>query len=121
MTKLSTKDIARAALDAAYEMLKAEGLENEAARFAQDLRAELGAHQSTVNATLVTPSGDAGDAVIKNIQASLEKKLGRPVELAQRADKTLIGGAILEYGDARIDMSLRGALDEARQHMEHSA
>jgi F0F1-type ATP synthase delta subunit len=117
--KHTTHDIAKAAIDAAYEMLNASGLEHEAARFAQDLRAELGSRGQTVHAVLITPSGDAG-ALAKTVQAALEKKLGHPVEMTEKADTSLLGGAILEYGDTRLDVSVRGALNDAKFHMESS-
>lgn len=118
--KSSTHDIAKAAIDAAYDMLKANGMEEHAAELARDLRSELGSRQTTVVATLWTPSGNAG-ALAESIKSSLEKRLGKQVELTEKADKNLLGGAILEYGDMRIDMSLRGSLDAAKEHLEHAS
>jgi len=118
--KLTTRDIAQSAIDAAFAMLEQHGLKDEAHKLAGDLKSELAARQNTVQATLVTPKGDAGP-LADSVREKLEKKLGHPVELVQRADSSLLGGAILEYGDMRIDMSLRGALDNARLQLEHSS
>lgn len=117
---ITTHDIAKAAIDGAFEMLKTHGLEDHAATLTRDLRAELGNRQGTISAILWTPTGNAGP-LAESIKASLEKRLGKAVELTEKADKNLLGGAILEYGDMRIDMSLRGALDEAKAHLEHAS
>ncbi len=116
----STRDIAKAAIDAAYDMLKQSGMETQAPELVRALRAELQSRQSNVSATLWTPTGNAG-SLAKTLQEMLEKRLGKAVALEEKADKNLIGGAILEYGDMRIDLSIRGALNEARQHLEHSS
>jgi F0F1-type ATP synthase delta subunit len=118
--KPTTKDIAKAALEAAFAALKEHGLEDEAAHLARDIRDELSGKASVVVATLTTPTGEAGDTA-ESVRASLEKKLGRPIEVIQKADKSLLGGAILEYGDERIDLSLKGALDNAKQQLEHAS
>lgn len=115
----TTKDIAKAALESAFEMLKSHGLEQDALRLVEDLRTELRAREGSVQAVLKTPSGNSGEFAHK-VKAALEKKLGRTVELTEKADASLLGGAILEYGDARIDLSLKGALEAAKLHLEHS-
>jgi F-type H+-transporting ATPase subunit delta len=114
--KPTIHDIAQAAVDSAYSMLEEHGLTSEAPALARALQQALGARGSLVRAVIVTPDGDAG-SLVKSVQEMLEKHLGRPVELTQRADKSLLGGAILEYGDMRIDVSVRGALENARQQL----
>ncbi len=115
----STRDIAKAAIDAAYGMLEQQGREADAPALARDLRHELSLRGGRIEATLTTPTGKAGPLAEK-VQSLLEKKLGRSVELTERADPTLMGGAVLTYGDSRIDLSLRGALDDVRTHLESS-
>ncbi len=112
----STRDIAKAAIDSAFEMLKSQGLDKESAHLARDLQAEISLRAGTVNAVLITPSGHAGP-LLEKVKSVLEQKLNRPVGITERADKSLLGGAILEYGDERIDLSVRGALENARMHL----
>ena len=115
----TTRDIAKAALDAAYAMLEQQGLQAEASALARDLRKELSARGERIEAVLITPTGKAGP-LAENVRVLLEKKLGRTVELTERADASLIGGAVLQYGDSRIDLSLRGMLTDVRTHLESS-
>jgi F0F1-type ATP synthase delta subunit len=117
--KLTTQDIAVAAIEAAYETLAQNGLEHEASALAADMERELQSRHGAVTATLVTPSGSSG-AFAESVKATLEKKLGRSVKLTERADKNLLGGAILEFGDERIDLSVRGALENARMQLTRS-
>ena len=117
---LTTHDIAKAAIDAAFETLKAHGMDDQTSRLASDMQHELDAHQGVLKVVLLTQTGDAG-AFAEKAKTMLEKKLGRTVHITEKADKTLLGGAILVYGDKRIDMSVRGALDDARSHLESSA
>jgi hypothetical protein len=115
--KNTSHDIARAFLEAAHEALEARGLGRESHQVMQDLRKELLREGST--AVLVTPSGDAG-TFVKRLEKALEERFGHSVALTQKADPSLIGGAILEYSDMRVDRSIRGALEEARKHLETS-
>lgn len=118
--KSSTHAIAVSAIDAAFEMLRTEGLAEESAKLIGDLRHELDARDHAATALLITPSGDAGEAVAA-AQNVLEQKLGKTITIHQQADASLLGGWILEYGDMRIDRSMRGALHKAKQHLEQSS
>ncbi len=42
-----------------------------------------------------------------NLIQGLEKKLGKNILLRERVDKSLLGGMIVQYGDTRMDNSLR--------------
>lgn len=64
---------------------------------------------------VITPSGNSG-AFAETVKSLVEKKTGRTVELSEKADASLIGGAIVQFDDERIDLSLRGSLTE----LEHS-
>ncbi len=115
----TTHAIAKAAIDSAYDMLKQQGLEAEASALARELRKELSHRDDQVVAVLTTPTGKAGP-LAENVRSLLEKKLGHSVELTEAADPSLIGGAVLSYGDSRIDLSLRGMLEDVRTHLESS-
>ena len=45
------------------------------------------------------------------LQAVLERRLGRAVRLHPQVDKSLVGGAIVRYGDFVVDGSLRGRIE----------
>jgi len=47
----------------------------------------------------------------KKLQAALERRLGRAVRLHPQVDKSLVGGAIVRYGDLVVDGSLRGRIE----------
>lgn len=112
----SVHDIAAAAIDAAYAMLEQSGQQADAHALTRALREELAKRGNVVRAVLITPTGKAGP-LAKKVASMLEKKLGRDIELVERADSNLLGGAVLTYGDSRIDLSLRGMLDDVRTHL----
>ncbi|MFI4866925.1 MAG: F0F1 ATP synthase subunit delta [Steroidobacterales bacterium] len=47
----------------------------------------------------------------KQLQAVLERRLGLTVRLHPQVDKSLLGGAIVRYGDFVVDGSLRGRIE----------
>ena len=65
--------------------------------------------ENTVRATLVTAAGAESD-VAARIAASLEKKLGRKVELELEVDSELLGGAVVRAEDMVIDGSVKARL-----------
>ena len=65
---------------------------------------------------LTTPSGKSGDHA-KKIESALGKALGRRVELEENAEKDLIGGAKITYGDERFDYTLHGALTQLHDQL----
>lgn len=109
-------DIARAAVDAAVKQLEASGLGAEVKHIHKWMAQAAEERAGTMLLTITTPNGDIGAAAEK-IAAAIEKKTGRKVDIRQKADSSLIGGAIVQYGDERIDLSLQGAL----QHFTLSA
>jgi F-type H+-transporting ATPase subunit delta len=46
-----------------------------------------------------------------SLQAVLERRLGLSVRLHAQVDKSLVGGAIVRYGDFVVDGSLRGRIE----------
>jgi len=64
-----------------------------------------------VKVTLVTAS-KANTVVAGKISKALEKKLGRTVELAQKIDETLLGGAVVRAEDMVIDGSVKTRLQQ---------
>jgi F-type H+-transporting ATPase subunit delta len=53
-----------------------------------------------------------------SLKSSLEKKLGKEINLQSRIDKALIGGVIVRAGDMVIDGSVRGKLQQLSQHLK---
>jgi hypothetical protein len=111
---VTAKDIARAAVAAAVAQLEAHGLHAQVRDLDRLLSDAAHEHAGTVRLTIATPTGDIGPFV-QTIAKAIEQKTGRPVDVRQKADKRIIGGAVVQYGDERIDMSLRGALDHAEE------
>ncbi len=86
--------------------------------FLRDVRDGLAKHvrlgDQTVRAEIVTPDGKAAELVAA-VEELLKNKFSGPVEVIERADPALIGGAVVTFGDEQIDMSVRGALRQAAQ------
>ena len=49
------------------------------------------------------------------LKTKLQKKLGKTIQLRERVDSTLIGGMVVQYGDTRMDNSLRTRLEQFRR------
>lgn len=47
----------------------------------------------------------------ERLRSALERRLGRTVQLSASVDRTLIGGAVVRYGDFVVDGSLRRSLE----------
>ncbi len=116
--KVTSTDVVRALLDlsrnlpAPMEFLR--GVRDELTR-------KITTEEQTVHAVIVTPTGDAGglkDTVLKLLS---QKFPGRPVDLQEQADSTLIGGAVVRFGDEQVDMSVRTALQQAADQFASSA
>lgn len=88
------------------------------------VRDELNRHvrgdSDTLSVILMTVSG-AEPALATSITALLEKKYGRKVQLTQRANASLIGGAVLQIGDEQIDLSVRGSLNGLQEKLTSSS
>lgn len=94
-------------------------MQADAHELSRALRQEIIRKGNVLSVTLVTPNGNAG-AYGEKLQHILEDQLGRPVDMVQKADSSLIGGAILLFNDVRIDRSVRGLLSEAADHLRQS-
>ncbi len=113
--KATSSDIAQALLDLAKTMPDGQ-------KFLRDIRDELAKHvggEEAVRVVLTTPTGDAGP-LKASVSQLLQKKLNRPVEITERADPSLIGGAVILFEDEQVDLSVRGALEQAQEAFAHS-
>jgi F-type H+-transporting ATPase subunit delta len=53
------------------------------------------------------------------IKIALKKRFGRDIELEQRIDPSVIGGAVIDAGDTVIDGSVRGRLARLESALTH--
>lgn len=117
--KATAHDMVKALLE--YSKTVPGGKGEEFLRDVQrELAKEIGEHENTVHVEIVTPSGDAG-ALKEKVTQMLQQKTGRPVEITERADPAMIGGAMINFGDEQIDLSVRGALQQAAMSIGTSA
>lgn len=106
------RQLAKAAIAALEDMLKAEGVQLGPRDLSSLVIEALGEKSQTLIVTLATPSGSAG-TLTQSVKQLLEKKTGRPVEILEKKDPSLIGGVVISYGDQRIDYSVRSSLTDA--------
>jgi F0F1-type ATP synthase delta subunit len=112
-------DIARAAVDAAIDALDQHGLKAEAAKLPRLFAKALAEKQGIVHAILITKSGNAG-SLADAVRSLLEKKYDTSIDLEEKADPSVLGGAILTIADERIDLSVRGALEQLERSLSAS-
>ena len=113
-------DIARAAVDAAAAQLEQNGMHADIRDLDRLLLHAAHERSGTVQLTITTPTGDIG-AFAETIAKAVEAKTGRRVDVRQKADPSLLGGAVVQFGDERIDFSLRGGLRSAEDRLKASA
>ena len=63
----------------------------------------------------VTSAVPLDDAQRSALKAKLQKKLGKTIQLRERVDQTLVGGMVIQYGDTRMDNSLRTRMRQFKQ------
>ncbi len=101
---------------AARALVEMAGEGATARQFLRRVREELTQQLKLIDKTLfveiVTPTGDGGE-LCDAVKKYLEDKLDRSVEVKQKADPTLIGGARITFGDQQIDVSVRSGLEQA--------
>ena len=108
---------AAGACDAVLRFLVEKGCPQGALRrFPRAVEREMRRVGHAVPAQLLTPTGHAGESA-SHIASTLTKALHAKVELTEKADLHLLGGASLTVGDERLDMSLRGALHHLQSHL----
>jgi F0F1-type ATP synthase delta subunit len=78
----------------------------------EELTRQLKLMDKTLFVEITTPTGDSGE-LRESVKKYLEEKLDRTVEMKDKADATLIGGAQITFGDQQIDVSVRSGLEQA--------
>ena len=102
--------------DAVLRLLDRHGFSSKRLLFLRLLRRTLARENLTLPLTLTTTSGNAGKHGA-SIASFVHLALGKPVELKELADPTLLGGTLLAYRDERFDASLRGSLTLLGKHL----
>ncbi len=62
---------------------------------------------------LSTPTGESTSA--ETIHKDLQTALGSKIDLEQKADDSLLGGAIVSVNDTRVDASVKNALQQLEE------
>ncbi len=117
--KTSASDLARAAVAALAEALEKEGLQAKPSELSKLLHEALEMRSGTVVVTITTPDGTSGSlqTIVKD---AIQKKTGKNVDIVERKNSSLIGGAVISYGDERIDLSVSRSLEDARMLLSPS-
>ena len=58
-------------------------------------------------------------AVVNNIIALVKKKTNQQVEIKEKTDQTLLGGAVIRYADKVIDLSLKNQLIKLQKQLNN--
>lgn len=108
----SSSDLAKAAIAALTEALEREGHPASPKDVQKLLMNAVDERAGTLTVILATPTGNAG-ALTQQIADAIGKKTGKNVEIVERKDPSIIGGAVVSYGDERIDLSVKRSLEDA--------
>lgn len=87
-------------------------------RVREELTVQLKAMDKTLIVEIVTPTGDSS-TLRDAVKQYLESTLNRTVEIKDRTDPALIGGACITFGDQLIDISVRSGLEQAAAAFIH--
>ena len=126
--KMTASDIARALvhsvkdasekdlpglLDAALELLQKNALLRQLRIFPRLVEEARVIEEGILPVLICTPAGTLGPAK-SDILDALQKLLQKKLEVTDDKDPSLIGGAVVSFGDERFDFSLRHALSSFR-------
>jgi len=105
-------ELARAAIAALAESLEREGLSAKPKDLQYLLSKALEDHSGTLIVTISTPTGSSGELAEK-VRKVMKEKTGKEIEVIDRKDSSIIGGVVISFGDERIDLSIKRALQDA--------
>jgi F-type H+-transporting ATPase subunit delta len=80
---------------------------------------ELKRESERVLKVTVRSAVPVADGQADAIKLALKKRFGRDIELEQRVDPAVIGGAVIDAGDMVIDGSVRGRLARLESALTH--
>jgi len=97
-------------------------VENRRAALLPDIAAlfeELKRESERVLKVTLRSAAPVPDEQVGAIRVALKKRFGRDIELDQRIDPSVIGGAVIDAGDMVIDGSVRGRLERLESALAH--
>lgn len=107
--KADVSEIMRALLELSSE-------HTDSTQFLREVRDALtkhvGTEESVMHVTITTPDGNAGE-LMQTVADFMKQKFNKEVSIVESKDPSLIGGAVVTFGDEQIDMSVRSALNQA--------
>ena len=83
---------------------------------ADDFDAKMLDYQNTENVLVTTAVALSPDQK-ERLRSALSHKLRRTVRITEHIDRSILGGVIVQYGDTRIDNSVKYRLDRLREQL----
>lgn len=84
---------------------------------AEEFRLKCSEHNNIAEMTVIT-SIPLKSAQKEKLIAKLEEKSGKKVKLAEKTDPSILGGIIVEYGNTRLDNSIKGKLKAVEEQLK---
>lgn len=105
-------------IDAALELLSKHGMSRAMRTFTAMVMDSWCRQENVVPVTLTTPTGEMGEAQRHQFMHTLESLLRKKIDVREEADASLMGGIRIAYGDERLDLSIRSALNRLSSHLQ---
>lgn len=83
---------------------------------ADDFDAKMIDYQDTTDVTVTTAVALSPEQK-ERLRDALAKKLHQTIRITERIDRRILGGVIVQYGDTRIDNSVKYRLDALREQL----
>ncbi len=83
---------------------------------ADDFDAKMLEYQDTTDVTVTTAVALSPEQK-ERLRDALAKKLHQTIRITERIDRKILGGVIVQYGDTRIDNSVKYRLDALREQL----
>lgn len=78
--------------------------------------AQMLEYQNTVNVTVRTAVAMTSEQK-ERLRAALSEKLRQTVRITEHIDRSILGGVVVQYGDTRIDNSVKYRLDALKERL----
>ena len=83
---------------------------------ADDFDARMLDYQETTDVTVTTAVALSPEQK-ERLREALAKKLHRTIRITEHIDRSILGGVVVQYGDTRIDNSVKYRLDALREQL----
>ncbi len=83
---------------------------------ADDFDARMLDYQGTTDVTVTTAVALSPEQK-ERLREALAKKLHRTIRITEHIDRSILGGVVVQYGDTRIDNSVKYRLDALREQL----